>query len=297
MKPIQFLMMSLSLCSALTASTALANTGNAPSISIGTGVQSGAADGMRGLIKVSYSGKAVAPQNCTRCAPGWRGCGEATYFAVSAQMGLVQSGNLSSMDITILPISGQETYKSRYRRYYEGAPDQIMDFAALPVQISREVALGKDAKVRIDLVGIASTWQERGSDALSDFFVTVSANILGAQYLRATGYVNERETLAQSFYGLDLGDVGGEVGMSQYWTQGFRTRITVGAKAAIAAGWSDAQGATLSTEIKEYARISAILDTNLAQIEAYAEGAATQMALGDEVRSNLQMEFGALARF
>lgn len=62
-------------------------------------------------------------------------------------------------------------------------------------------------------------------------------------------------------------------------------------------GGAKDRGITTSAESKEFAKISAILDHKLGQLEAYLEGSANQLALGTDTDSTLQLEFGALARF
>lgn len=276
-----------------------ANGGNRPKIEIGSGVQSSAStdDGIRGIIRVSYSGKEGGARLTANCGGDWRGCADEYYFAVSAQVGISSGGALTSMDVRVAPVQGLE-----YRVSGNGpdpsprTADIVVEGATLPILATREVALGNEAKIRVDLVGVSVTALSHVAE-LNECFVNISANLLGFQYLRANGYGAGHEGESESFKGLDVGDAGVAVGATQNWSNGFRTRVTLGVRGELAAGKSDMRSWTTSAQSKEYARISAILETQRLQFEAYAQGSASQMAVGEESRSIVQLEFGALARF
>jgi hypothetical protein len=288
--------LSLLFASSILSEFAHAEGGNRPMIEIGGGAQSEPkSDRMRGLIRLTYGGIKNNPA-CGRCDENWQGCSDEYYFSFSAQVGLSSEGTLSSMDIRVAPVQGYEYRLTADRNDPNRKVDLLIEGATLPILATREIALGNEAKLRVDLLGASVTSFGDAND-LNQFFVNVSANLAGFQYLRASGYEEGSQNRSESFKGFDVGDAGVSVGATQSWSKGFRTRITLGAKGEFAAGKSNMRSWTTSAQAREFARVSAILESKRLQLEAYLQGSATQMAVGEDTKSVVQVEFGTLTRF
>lgn len=257
--------------------------------------------GTRALIRVSYDG--YKDRSVHACCQGSdvHNCGDERYYIVTGQAGIdFTKGTLANLDLNF---------------YYVGGPGWYdytsIEGGALKVAATRELALGKQGKLRVELLEIKWTvhsdevkWgspddltNDGSKESFNRFFFTGTIAGIGAQFL-AVDAPGDRNRM-HYYGGLDLGNAGVEVGYTRKWMRGFASKLAIGVKGDLAVVTGSAGNDwRAASERSAYTRLSLHLDQRLVGLEAYLHGDATQLQLGkSDPTSFMSLTVGSLVRF
>lgn len=189
--------------------------------------------------------------------------GETVCYKLTTRMAGL---DLPTVQADFRPYSHCGEQKSRFDRWGYGM-----------VSVSREMRLRKDLKVTISLLG-AEGEIRRGDPEKDEFFLGVVQTVLGAEFLRASGFNGSAGP--DNMLGLMLNSGKVYVGFDRKLDEDTLYRFTVGLGADIGLVASDKQSLALSGDANGFARAAIILSTRANQFELFVQGTASTFGIG-----------------
>jgi hypothetical protein len=188
---------------------------------------------------------------------------DTTCFKVTAQ---VAGLDLDHASAEFRPYTHCDPAKSRFDRWGHAM-----------ASVSRDMRLRKDLKVTISLLGVEGELKS-GDPENDEFFFGIVQTVLGAEFLRASGFDGAQG--AENMVGLmlDSGKLYG--GFNRKLDKDKTYRFTVGLAADVGVVHTAKRALTLTGDASGFIRAAIILKERATQIELFLQGTASTFAIG-----------------